>query len=314
MNNPIFRKHILNANQFTKVDIDYVVELTGRMKHIVETEGGIDLLKHKILAALFYEPSSRTFSSFITAIQRLGGGFIPLNNMDNTSVKKGESFPDTIQTFSNYADVLVIRHPEIGAVAKVAEFSNKPILNAGDGIGEHPTQCFQDIFTMKSSLGKVDGLHIVMVGDLGHYRNVNSLAKGLVHYKNIKITFVSPSQVKIQEELREFLKDHHLNFSECESLAEVIADADVLYVTRVKKEYMTEELYSQIQGKYIIDKKIVEQMKKNSIIMHPFPRLGEIAVEVDQDIRAVYIREQMKNGMYTRMALLASVLLPEIHI
>lgn len=314
MNNPFYQQDILSADQYTKEEIEYILSLTQKMKHVVETVGGNDILRHKMLAALFFEPSSRTFSSFITAMQRLGGGFIPMHGMNYTSVQKGETLEDTIQTFASYADAIVMRHPEAGSVHTAAKVTKKPIINAGDGVGEHPTQCLQDLFTIRQNLGSIDNIRIVMIGDLGHYRPVNSLAKVLVHFHNVELCFVSPPQVKIQDSLRKFLTDHQTNFSEHEALDEVIAEADVLYVTRVKKEYMTEELYNQIQGKYVIDKKTLHQMKKTSIIMHPFPRLGEISVDVDNDTRAVYIREQMKNGMYTRMSLLASILLSEVRI
>lgn len=314
MKNQFFQKDILDAGKFDKASIEYILTLTSQMKKMVQEKGGNDLLKGKIMAALFFEPSSRTFGSFVVAMQRLGGGFLPLHDMSSTSVKKGETLPDTIQTFASYTDVIVMRHNEVGSAKIAAEFTEKPIINAGDGIGEHPTQAMQDLFTIKESLGTIDGLNIVMIGDLGHYRPINSLVKALAHFKNITISFVSPPQVKIQESLRLFLKDRGISFAEYETYDKILSNADVLYVTRVKKEYMSDELYNQIQGKYVIDRGTLKYMKQKSIVMHPFPRVGEISVEVDLDKRAVYIREQMKNGMYARMALLASVLLKEVKI
>lgn len=314
MNNPLFQRDIVSSENYTKDDIAYVLALTQRMKDIVTKFGGVSLLSHKILAALFFEPSSRTFSSFITAMQRLGGGFIPMHGMEHTSVKKGESFEDTIRTFSNYADVIVLRHPDVGSAEQASDIAPCPVINAGDGIGEHPTQCLQDLFTIQDRLGRIDGLTIAMLGDLFHYRPVNSLAKALVHFPNVQLYFVSPKSVGIQDSVRSYLRNRQIKFFELESVDEILSDIDVLYVTRVKKEYMSEDLYAQVQGAYKVDMEIVRKMKKQSIIMHPFPRLGEIDETVDHDERAVYLRDQMKNGMYARMAILASVLLPEVSI
>ncbi len=314
MNNPFFQKDIVSSEEYIKDDITYILALTQRMKDIATKFGGVSILSHKILAALFFEPSSRTFSSFITAMQRLGGGFIPMHGMAHTSLQKGETFDDTIQTFANYADVIVLRHPDVGLAQRAADIAPCPVINAGDGIGEHPTQCLQDLFTIQDALGSIDGLKIAMLGDLFHYRPVNSLAKALVHFPNVQLYFVSPKGVGIQERVQSYLLNHHMKFFELESVDEILSDIDVLYVTRVKKEYMSEDLYAQVQGAYKVDMEMVKKMKKQSIIMHPFPRLGEIDEAVDNDERAVYLRDQMKNGMYARMALLASVLLPEVSI
>ncbi|RJR14634.1 aspartate carbamoyltransferase [Candidatus Microgenomates bacterium] len=312
MINPIYKKDIISAEQFSRRDLEYILSLTASMKKMVESEGGNSLLRGRILTALFYEPSSRTFGSFVAAMQRLGGGFVPLHGMGFSSVTKGETLPDTIRTFASYSDAIVLRHSDVGSAKLAAEFSDVPILNAGDGIGEHPTQAPQDIFTMQQMLGSLKNMHIVFVGDLAHYRNVNSLVKALLLFPKITMTFVSPKEVQIQPQLREYIKRHKAKIHEVEDLNHVVGDADVLYVTRVKKEYMSEELYKKIKDKYVIDRNILKKMKKKSIIMHPLPRVGEIAVEVDLDQRAVYFREQMRNGMYTRMALLASVLLKEV--
>lgn len=314
MSNPFYNRDILDAVEFNHANLEYLMPLIARIKSTIESGTVITLLRGRILAALFYEPSSRTFGSFVAAMQRLGGGFIPLQGMGNSSVIKGETLTDTIRTFANYADAIVLRHSEVGSAKIAAEFSDKPILNAGDGIGEHPTQAPQDIFTIRETLGLVDDFHIVFLGDLGHYRNVNSLVKALSNYKKIRFTFVSPKEVRIQDHLHQFLKERKADFREIESLDAVIAEADVVYVTRVKKEYMTDKLYQKIQGQYVIDKRTLAQMKKKSIVMHPFPRVGEIAVEVDLDDRAVYIRQQMRNGMYARMALLASILVKEVKL
>lgn len=307
MNN-YFNKSIISVENITKEDVDVLFERADEMKKLVEEKGGDDRLKNKILAALFYEPSSRTFSSFVTAIQRMGGGFIPLNGMTHTSVAKGETLEDTVRVFSAYANVLVIRHPEPGSVDTAAKFAYKPVINAGDGINEHPTQALIDLYTIQKSFGKIDGLHILIIGDLAHYRPTNSLSKLLALYPNIKISFVSPTQVPIRENLRKYLKDRKVSFIESNDFQTLLPEIDVLYVTRVKKEYMNEELYRQIKGSYTVDKKVMGKMKKESIVMHCLPRIDEISHEVDNDPRAVYFSQQVVNGLYVRMAILDLIL------
>jgi len=300
-------KDILDANQFSKRDIKIIFDKTDKMKKAVLKKGGLKLLEHKVLAPLFFEPSSRTFSSFSAAMQRLGGSVIPLPNMANTSVAKGESLEDTIKVFASYSDILVIRHPEQGKVLHAADITSVPVINAGDGIGEHPTQALYDLYTINESLKKVSGLNVVFFGELGRYRPVNSLAKLLALYKN-KITFVSPPQGKVQTAIIDYLKARDIEFSETETIDKVIGNCDVLYVTRVKKEFMSEALYKKIQGKYVVNKKLLQKMKKKSLIMHALPRIDEIATEVDDDPRSIYLKSQVINGMYVRMALLALVL------
>lgn len=301
-------KDILDASQFSSKDIEIVFKTADEMKKLVTSKGGSKILKHKVMAPLFFEPSSRTFSSFSAGMLRLDGDVIPLPNMGTTSVVKGESFEDTIKVFSSYSDILVIRHPEKGSVAKAAEITDLPVINAGDGISEHPTQGLYDLYTINETLGKTNNLNIVFFGELGRYRPVNSLAKLASLYPNNKISFVSPDEGKISSDLREYLNSKKAKFSEHSNIENVIGDADILYVTRVKKEFMSEELYKKIQGKYVVDRKTLAKMKKKSMIMHALPRIDEISVEIDPDPRAVYLRSQVKNGMYVRMALLALVL------
>lgn len=308
INGDFKEKDIISASQFSKIDIDIVFEKADEMKHIVLLKGGTTILEHKILAPLFFEPSSRTFTSFSVAMQRLGGSVIPLPNMESTSIAKGESFADTINVFSAYSDVFVIRHPDQGSAQQAADITPIPVINAGDGIGEHPTQALYDLYTINESFKKTDGLHVVFFGELGRYRPVNSLAKLLALYPKNRITFVSPPQGTINPALGAYLTAKHVAFAESTTIDEVISDADVLYVTRVKKEFMSEALYKEIKGKYIVNKATANKMKKTSIIMHALPRIDEIAKEVDLDPRAVYLGSQLRNGMYVRMALLALVL------
>lgn len=301
-------KDILDAAQFSQKDITIVFKAADKMKKIVLSKGGVKLLEHKVMAPLFFEPSSRTFSSFSAGMLRLGGSVIPLPNMKSTSVEKGESFEDTIKVFSSYSDVLVIRHPEQGSVQHAADIVPIPVINAGDGIAEHPTQALYDLYTIKESLKKINGLHVVFFGELGRYRPVNSLAKLLALYPKNKITFVSPEEGQIDPNLRSYLKHHHVIFQELSAIDDVIKTADVLYVTRIKKEFMSEALYKKLQGKYVVDAKTLKRMKRKSIIMHALPRIDEISTEIDNDPRSVYLRSQVRNGMYVRMALLGLVL------
>lgn len=299
---------ILTPEQFTQKDLEIVFKTTDTIKEMVLKNGGSDLLKGKIMSALFFEPSSRTFGSFVAGMQRLGGGFIPLQDMGQSSVSKGESLEDTIKTFSAYSDIIVMRHPEVGSMKRAADATDLPIINAGEGIGEHPTQALYDLYTIQEKLKRLDNLHIVFFGELAHYRPVNSLAKLLALFPNIRMSFISPPEVALNKDTKKYLESKHIDIFESADIESVITEADVLYVTRVKKEFMDDNLYKKIQGKYTVNKKLVSRMKHGSIIMHALPRIDEIATEVDLDKRAVYLTSQIKNGMYVRMALLALVL------
>jgi aspartate carbamoyltransferase len=301
-------KNILSSIQFSKKDIDILFKTTNKIKKIVQKKGHSDILKGKIISLIFYEPSSRTFGSFVTAAQRFSAGFIPLQGMNNSSHAKGETLQDTIKTFASYSDLIVLRHPEEGSSEIAAGVSQVPVVNAGDGTGEHPTQALIDLYTIKEKFGKLNGLSIVFFGELGHYRPVNSLVKLLALYPHNKISLVSPDPGKIKSEIRNYLKQKKVNFVEREELGSAIKNADILYVTRVKKEFMSDSLYKKLKGKYIVDKKVLGKMKKTSIIMHPLPRIDEIDTRIDDDPRAIYFRSQIKNGIYIRMALIALVL------
>lgn len=307
LNGNFHGQNILSSEQFSRNDIDIVIKATDKIKKIVKKNGSCDILKGKIMSALFYEPSSRTFGSFVAGMQKLGGGFIPFQNMDNSSAAKGESLKDTIQVFASYSDIIVMRHPEIGSMEIANEATDIPIINAGEGIGEHPTQALYDIYTIKEAFKKLDNLHIVFFGELGHYRPVNSLVKLLALYP-VKISFISPPEGKLNPKIKKYLVENNVSFTEGSDIAPVINNADVLYVTRIKKEFMPSQLYKKLQGRYQLNKNLVSQMKKKNIIMHALPRTDEINPEVDEDPRAVYLKSQVKNGMLVRMALLALVL------
>lgn len=301
-------KDILSSEQFDILSIEKLFSIAKKMAAIAKNARPSHLLEGNIATLLFFEPSSRTFASFSAAMKQLGGATIEMT-ISSTAMAKGESFEDTIRTYEAYCDLIVIRHPEKGSVQKAAEVAKfVPIINAGAGIGEHPTQALYDLYTIKERFGDLKDLHIVFFGELAHYRPVNSLAILLSLYPKIKISLVSPSQVKLNSEIRTYLKKRNVKFQELTNINEVIREADVLYVTRVKKEFLPKELYKKIQGKYVVDMNLIRKMKKESIIMHALPRVGEILPEVDEDPRAIYLHSQVRNGMYVRMALLALVL------
>ncbi|NLG70549.1 MAG: aspartate carbamoyltransferase [Chloroflexi bacterium] len=306
-NAPFYGKDILSVRQFSREDLDYIFGVAKEMHAMVERVGTFDLLKGKILANLFYEPSTRTSSSFTSAMERLGGSVIPINEVRYSSVSKGESLPDTVRTLECYADVIVLRHPEVGASALAAKYARKPIINAGDGVGEHPTQALLDLFTILSELKRVNGLTVTMLGDLKYGRTVHSLARLLSLYE-VRINYVSPEILRMPEEVKKELSEKGIPQAEYETLDEVLPETDVLYVTRVQKERFSDlNEYESVKHAYVITPETMTRAKDEMIVMHPLPRVGEISMEVDEDPRAAYFR-QMEYGLYVRMALLAMVL------
>lgn len=307
--NTFYGRDILSAGQFSKDDVELVMKRAGEMRNLVREKGSSDVLQGKIMTALFYEPSSRTFGSFVAAMQRLGGGFIPLQGVVYSSVAKGETLSDTVQTFASFSDIVVIRHPQVGAAKTAADSCNKPIINAGDGIGEHPSQALLDFFTIIDHFGSVDNLTVTLVGDLLNGRTVHSLVTLLSLYKPKAIQFVAPSELRMPAEFVLRMKNLGIQTVETESLEESLSLSDVLYVTRVQKERFRDlDVYERLKHRYIITKETMNVCKKTAVLMHPFPRIGEITTDIDDDPRAIYIREQLPNGMYVRMALLSLVL------
>ena len=304
---PFYGSDILSVKQFSRDDLKYIFGVAHEMREMVLRVGTFDLLKGKILANLFYEPSTRTSSSFTSAMERLGGSVIPISEVRYSSVSKGESLPDTVRTLEAYADVIVLRHPETGAAALAAKYARKPIINAGDGIGEHPTQALLDLFTIREELGQIDGLTVTMLGDLKYGRTVHSLAR-LLSLHNVKINYVSPDILRMPEEIIAELNEKGIQQAEYNHLEGVLPETDVLYVTRVQKERFTDpEAYESVKNAFVIDLEIMKLAKDHMIVMHPLPRVGEISMDVDDDPRAAYFR-QMEYGLYVRMALLAMVL------
>ena len=303
-----YGKDIISVKQFERADLEYVFGVAHEMRGMVERIGTFDLLKGKILANLFYEPSTRTSSSFTAAMERLGGSVIPINEVKYSSVSKGESLPDTIRTLECYADVIVLRHPETGSAAIAAKAAHKPIINAGDGVGEHPTQALLDTFTIMEELGRLDNLNVTMLGDLKYGRTVHSLARLLSNFTNIKLNYVSPDILRMPKEVMDEVAAKNIPQAESDSLEQILPNTDVLYVTRVQKERFEDPAdYEKVKGAYVIDPEIMKVAKQDMIVMHPLPRVGEISVDFDGDPRAAYFR-QMEYGLYVRMALLAMVL------
>jgi len=298
---------ILSVKQFSKDDLIYIFGVAHEMREMVARIGTFDLLKGKILANLFYEPSTRTSSSFTSAMERLGGSVIPINEVRYSSVSKGESLPDTIRTLECYADVIVLRHPEVGASALAAKYARKPVLNAGDGVGEHPTQALLDLFTILAELGTADNLTVTMLGDLKYGRTVHSLSR-LLSLFNVTLRYVSPEILRLPQEIIDEINHNGIIQTEHTSLNEILPDTDVLYVTRVQKERFENPAdYDSVKDAYVITPEIMQQAKEKMIVMHPLPRVGEISMDFDDDPRAAYFR-QMEYGLYVRMALLAMVL------
>jgi len=307
-NNGLTNQDIISVDQFDRDKLAYVFARAREMREMVQRVGRADLLTGFVLACLFYEPSTRTSSSFIAAMERLGGNVIPITQgVQFSSVSKGESLADTVRTLEQYADAIVLRHPEIGSARLAADYASVPLINAGDGAGEHPTQALLDLFTIREELGKIDGLKIAMIGDLRYGRTVQSLTKLLLHF-DVSLRYVSPEILRLPLNTMNQVINAGLDVRETHDVADVIENADVLYVTRVQKERFSDlTQYEEVRNYYEITPELMEQAKEKMVVMHPLPRVGEIHYTVDKDPRAAYFR-QVQNGMYIRMALLAAVL------
>ena len=261
------------------------------------------------MASLFYEPSTRTRFSFESAMLKLGGGVITTENAGEfSSAAKGETLEDSIRVINQYADVIVLRHPEKGASARAAAVSDIPVLNAGDGSGQHPTQALLDIYTIKKEIGRIDGVSIAFVGDLKHGRTVRSLSYLLGKYKNVRVFFISPKGLRIGDDIKEYISKQKISYEETETWDKALPRVDVLYQTRIQEErFKNPSEYKKYKGAYVLTMKEVNKMKNGAIVMHPLPRVDEIATEVDRSEKAVYFK-QAKYGLLIRMALLKEIL------
>lgn len=308
--------HIIEVKQFKDRSLLEEIFALAQTMELADKKGDYSQVtlsqipRKKILATLFYEPSTRTRLSFESAMLRLGGEVITTEDAPAfSSVTKGESLVDTIRVTSSYADVIVLRHYEEGSSKIASEVSSVPIINAGDGTGQHPTQALLDMFTIQKELGRIDNLKVGLVGDLLYGRTVHSLTYLLAQQQGIKLYFVSPEEIKMPRDIINYLEEEQeVDFEETTDLKEVASKVDILYVTRIQKErFRNVEDYNRMKGVYLIDKEILSLMKKEARIMHPLPRVDEIAIEVDKDPRAAYFR-QVNNGLYVRMALLKMIL------
>lgn len=302
------QKDILTAGQFSTEEIRQIIETARMMEEALEGQNKLDLLDGYILSTLFFEPSTRTRLSFESAMHRLGGGVLSVAAAKTaSSAAKGESLADTARTVEQYCDVIVIRHPRIGSAQEVAQAASVPVINAGDGAGQHPTQALLDVYTIWKEQGQLDELTVALVGDLKYGRTVHSLSVllGLFHPRLI---LVSPPSLAMPREIIEQLRKGGIEIEETGDLKEAAAQSDVLYITRIQRERFEDPAtYDRLKGSYIVDNDLVDRCKAGVIIMHPLPRVDEIATEVDARPEAAYFR-QVGNGLYVRMALLALVL------
>ncbi|MGC1184079.1 MAG: aspartate carbamoyltransferase [Candidatus Dormiibacterota bacterium] len=302
-------RHVVAAQQFDRERLSQLFQLSTEMEQLRES-GGAQLLPGRILATLFYEPSTRTRLSFEAAMLRLGGQVISTENArDFSSAIKGETLEDTVRIVAGYSDCIVLRHSEEGAAARAAEISPVPIINAGDGPGQHPTQALLDLFTIQVELGRLDDLHVVMVGDLSHGRTVHSLAYLLALYSGLRVTLVAPDSIRMSAGVVEHLLKHGVVVRETENLLEAVADADVVYQTRIQVERFSEpwEESEDNRRHFRITEAVMDRLPQGAIVMHPLPRVGEIDPAIDQDSRAAYFR-QARNGVSVRMALMKTLL------
>jgi len=302
--------HVVESQQFDRPLLEHVFAIAESMEAIA-AGGGSDELHGRVMATLFYEPSTRTRLSFEAAMLRLGGGVLGTESAGQfSSVAKGETLEDTIRIVSGYCDVLVLRHFEVGASRRAAAVSSVPVINAGDGPGQHPTQALLDLYTIQKERGSVDGVRIAMVGDLANGRTVRSLCYLLSKFEDVHVTFVAPSAVSMGADIKAHLSERGVPFVETESLDQVLPEVDVVYQTRIQKERFADRMdeYRRVSGVFVMDGKAMALMRPDAVLMHPLPRVDEIREEVDADPRAAYFR-QARNGLFIRMALLRLLLI-----
>jgi aspartate carbamoyltransferase catalytic subunit len=300
-------RDIVSIHDFSKEEIDFILSYANRFLPIAKGDVSSTPLVGKVLTTLFFEPSTRTRLSFESAMKRLGGNVIGVTEREGSSLVKGETLADTIRMVASYSDVIVLRHPQEGAARMSAEFSDKPVINAGDGAGQHPTQTLLDLFTIRTETGEIAGKNIVMVGDLKYGRTAHSLAYALALFGG-KLYFVAPELLQMPNEVGTIVAEMGVKPIHSNSLSEVISEADVLYVTRIQKERIPDETeYKKVVGSYVINNRLLKQAKDTLRIMHPLPRVTEIAPEVDGTSHAIYFRQAFY-GIPIRMALLSLVL------
>lgn len=305
MVNPLYRKHIISINDLSRKELEMLLTTAAALKVHSQPE----LLKHKVIASCFFEASTRTRLSFETAIHRLGASVIGFPNTDNTSLsKKGETLADTISVISTYVDAIVMRHPQEGAARLATEFSGQvPILNAGDGANQHPTQTLLDLFTIKETQGNLNYLNIAMVGDLKYGRTVHSLTQALAKFTRNRFYFIAPKTLAMPTYILHMLEEKGITYSLHTSIEEVVPALNILYMTRVQKERLDPSEYANVKAQFVLHAVDLLQARDNLKVLHPLPRVDEIAIDVDHTPYAYYF-QQAGNGIFARQALLATVL------
>ncbi len=297
------KKNLISITDFSKDEILHIMKLAGEF----EKNPNQELMSDKIVASLFFEPSTRTRLSFESAANRLGASVIGFSEPGNTSVTKGESFHDTIMTISNYSDIIVMRTNLEGAPRYASEISRRPIVNAGDGANQHPTQTLLDLYSILKTQGRLDNINIMMVGDLKYGRTVHSLLQAMSEF-NAKFTFVAPKELALPQEYRDFLREKGLPFVETADIEQEIGNVDIVYMTRVQRERFSDAMeYERVKNVYVLRNQMLDGTKPNLRILHPLPRVNEIAVDVDANPKAYYF-EQTENGVYVRMAIMSYLL------
>lgn len=300
-------KHLITPLDYSLDETNSLLELATDIMNNMDKYSNI--CNSKILATLFYEPSTRTRLSFESAMLRLGGKVLGFSSADSSSASKGESVADTVRVMSSYADIIAMRHPKEGAPYVASKYSSIPVINAGDGGHQHPTQTLTDLMTIKTLKGRIDNITIGLCGDLKFGRTVHSLIKSLTRYKNIKFILISPEELSLPSYIREdVLEKSKADFIELSSLDEAMPKLDILYMTRVQKErFFNEEDYLRLKDSYILTTQKMKLAKEDMLVLHPLPRVNEISIEVDEDKRAAYF-EQAKMGVFVRMALIVDLL------
>lgn len=299
-------KNVISIKDFERSDIEYILDEASKLENIAQSKEISEELKGKILGLMFFEPSTRTKMSFETAMKRLTGECIGFEDTGSSSVSKGESIADTAKMFEGYCDALVIRHELEGVSKFISDIVNVPVINAGDGAGQHPTQTLLDLYTIKKEFGTIDNIKIALIGDLKYGRTVHSLANALTLYENVELYFVSPDELKMPNEILHDLDKVGMSYTEVSNISDIIDKVDVLYVTRIQKERFPDiEDYLEIKGAYIINKKMLEG--KDLIVMHPLPRIDEIDGDVDDTKYNKYFT-QAANAVPVRMAILKNII------
>ena len=297
---------ILDGAQFIRDELEHIMFVSKYMRDQLDKRHVLNLMERHVMGTLFFEPSTRTRLSFETAMHRLGGSVVGFSSASTSSSAKGESLVDTVRTVDQYVDVIVMRHPQLGSAQAAAEVADAPVINGGDGAGQHPTQALLDLFTIQSECGQVDGNTIALCGDLKHGRTVHAGVELYKHY-DCKLILVAPDLLKMPHQVTERLRDQGIEVEETSDLQMAVAEANVLYMTRIQKERFEDSAeYDRLKGSYVLTREMVEQVNPNLTILHPLPRVNEISTDVDDLPGAAYFR-QAKNGVCVRMALIALV-------